>query len=296
MGRTIGFIGLGNMGGPMAANLQKLCDRFLINDHHQEHMDPLIAKGAEVELDVVRMAVQSDVVVLSLPGPRQVQETLLGEKGLLENGRPGMYIVDTSTIDVQTSQKMAERAAERQIFYVDAPVSGGPKKAASSTLTVMVGAREEELTEIADIMKGIGSNLFYMGVRGGGSAIKIINNCMSFSIGIVNAEALKMADHVGIDFDTFYAVVKNSSGGNTTLNVKSEKLRNNDIEAAFTIDLVIKDLELASQLCRDCGISNFSLAQALQWYRMAQHCGYAKKDSTAVARMIRGLESESRGH
>lgn len=290
MNGVVGFIGLGTMGRPMAANLIGVCHRLLVCDHHQENMDALRAKGAEMELDCARMAREADVIFLSLPAPRQVREVVQGPDGLLAHGHAGQYIIDTSTVDTTTSRELADEAAGRGIVYIDAPVSGGGHNAAAGTLTFMLGAREEELTPVLPLIRAMGKTLHYMGRRGGGSAIKIINNFMCFAIQIVNAEALVMADHVGMTFDEFFAVVDTSSGSNTGLRAKREKLRRDDIEAAFTVDLVIKDLELAVQICRDCGIPNFTLNFALQWYRMAQYNGYAKKDSTSVIRLIRGLD------
>ena len=156
---------------------------------------------------------------------------------------------------------------------------------------VMIGANTDEIAPIRPLIETIGTTIHFMGRRGGGSAIKIINNFMSFAIMIVNAEALLMADHIGIPFDNFYDVVSSSSGGNVNLNAKKDKIRANDIEASFTTDLVIKDMELAVQLCRDSGISNFTLNSALQWYRMAQYQGYAKKDSSSVVQLIRNLQA-----
>ena len=290
MNGVVGFIGLGNMGRPMAANLIGTCQRLLVCDHHQENMDALRAKGAEIELDCARMAREADVIFLSLPAPKQVREAVQGPDGLLAHGHAGQYIIDTSTVDTTTSRELAGEAAGLGIIYIDAPVSGGGHNAAAGTLTFMLGARGEELAPVLPLIQAMGKTLHYMGRRGGGSAIKIINNFMCFAIQIVNAEALVMADHVGMTFDEFFAVVDTSSGGNTGLRAKREKLRRDDIEAAFTVDLVIKDLELAVQICRDCGIPNFTLNFALQWYRMAQYNGYAKKDSTSVIRLIRGLD------
>lgn len=290
MNKTVGFIGLGNMGKPISANLLKVCQRLLVCDHHEENMHLLRGKGAEICLDIRRMAEESDVIFLSLPGPKQVREVMLGEGGLAAAGHRGQYIVDLSTVDPETSQEVSAAAEKGGILYVDAPVSGGVKKSESGTLTVMLGAREEEAAPIRPLLESFGSVLHFMGARGGGSAIKVINNFMGFAIQIVNAEALSMADHAGIDFDTFYPVVSSSSGGNTCLNAKKDKLRTGDIEASFTVDLVIKDLELAAQMCRDCGIPNFTLNSALQWYRMAQHNGYAKKDSSSVVKLIRELD------
>jgi len=291
MKSTVGFVGLGNMGRPISTNILKESARLLVNDHHEENMELLHSRGAVIESDTQVIAAQADVIFLCLPGPQQVREAVLGEKGLLAQGHTGQYIVDLSTIDVSTSQEIAREAKENDINYIDAPVSGGVKNAVSGTLTVMIGANTDEIAPIRPLIETIGTTIHFMGRRGGGSAIKIINNFMSFAIMIVNAEALLMADHIGIPFDNFYDVVSSSSGGNVNLNAKKDKIRANDIEASFTTDLVIKDMELAVQLCRDSGISNFTLNSALQWYRMAQYQGYAKKDSSSVVQLIRNLQA-----
>lgn len=288
---TVGFIGLGNMGRPIAVNVLKDCKKLLVCDHHVENMEFLRSKGAVIEENPAHIAGQADVIFLSLPAPKQVREAVLGNDGLLSQGHEGQYIVDLSTVDVTTSQELAQAAQEKGIRYLDAPVSGGVRNAEAGTLTVMLGAEKAEIGPILPLIQAVGKTLHFMGHRGGGSAIKIINNFMGFTIQIVNAEALLMADHAEIAFDTFFDVVSSSSGGNTCLRAKKDKIKMDDIEASFTVNLVIKDLELAVQMCRDCGISNFTLSLALQWYRMAQYNGYAQKDSSSVVRLIRNLEA-----
>jgi 2-hydroxymethylglutarate dehydrogenase len=294
MAPQIGFIGLGNMGRGIAGNLQKKCGPVIVCDHHDENVQLLQKSGAIAETDAALLAGKCDVVFLSLKGPQQVRDALVGPNGLLINGRRGQYIFDLSTVDTTTSRQMAQEAEKMGITYIDTPVSGGVKGAADGTLTMMLGATEGEVSEFSPYLQAIAATFYYIGQRGGGSAIKIINNFMSFSILFINAEAVLMADHLGIPFDTFYDVVSSSSGGNSVLNHKQQKIRAHDIEANFTVDLVIKDLELAVQLCRDCGISNFSLNMVLQWYRMAQHRGYAQKDSSSIVQLLRDLEEAPR--
>jgi 3-hydroxyisobutyrate dehydrogenase-like beta-hydroxyacid dehydrogenase len=295
MGKTLGFIGLGNMGRPMAANLTAVCDQLLVLDHHEENMEALCVRGAVRARDYAEIAEKAEVIFLSLPDGSCSREAVAGENGLLARGHRGQYILDTSTVDIATSRDLHKAAEGRGIIYLDAPVSGGVKKAADGTLTFMVGASEEELKPILPYVKALSGTIHYMGKIGSGTAIKIINNYMSFATQIVNAEALVMADEMKISFDDFYQVVSTSSGGNTGLSSKKDKIRSQDLSASFTVDLAVKDLELAAQICREARIPNFTLNNAIQWFRLAQNNGFSKDDVTSVIYLIRSLTRHDAG-
>lgn len=291
-----GFIGLGNMGAPMAANLLKLHGSLVVFNRSQARCIELAGKGAVVARDVRELAELADTVFLALPGPAEVMEITAGTEGLLAHGKPGLRIVDFSTVAPQTSRQMADAAEAKGMTYIDVPVSGGCVSAAKGTLSLMIGATEQEIADISlrPSLEAVGSVFHFIGKRGGGSAIKIINNFMSFTAQVMNGEAILMADHLGIPLDTFYDVVLSSSGANTVLAAKKDKVKTGDLAPGFVIDLVLKDLELARQLCQDSGIANFSLNTGIQFYRMAQQRGYGKNDSSSVIKMIRDLEPSDR--
>ena len=251
----------------------------------------LAQKGAAIAGSVGDLAQHTDIIFLSLPGPAEVKEIVAGPDGLLTHSKPGQYIIDFSTVDPLLSQQMAEAANLKSVTYIDIPVSGGGVGAAKGTLSLMIGGTETELADagLLPYLEVVGNVFHYIGKRGGGSAIKIINNYMSFSAQVINGEAILMADHLGIPLDVFYDVVSSSSGNNAILGAKMNKVKNDDLEPGFVIDLVLKDLELARQLCQDCSISNFTLNMGIQFYRMAQHLGYGKKDSSSVIKVIREL-------
>ena len=288
----IGFIGLGNMGFPMAENLLKVAGALIIYNRTASKCAPLVEKGAIQAAGPEEVATRSDVIFLSLPGPKQVEE--IGSV-LIDRGRAGQIILDTSTVSPALNVRLAERAKAKGISYVDVPVSGGPAGAAAGKLSLMIGATEEELAalDVKRYLDVIGDKFFYIGKRGTGNAIKLINNFMAFSAQVVNGEALAMADALGIDVDTFYDVTTHSSGNNMILGAKMAKVKHGDMKPGFATDLVVKDLELARQLCQEAELPNFSLNSALQFYRLAQTNGHGKDDSSSVIATIRETYGKS---
>lgn len=290
MAMRLGFIGLGNMGGPMADNMLTKFGNLTVFNRSQTKCRELEARGARIAASPAELAQLSDVVFLCLPGPKEVTAIAAGENGLFENSRPGQIFVDFSTVAPSTSMEMDRLAREKNVVYIDVPVSGGGAGAAKGALSLMIGASEAEIADLGLLpyLEAVGNKFHYTGKRGGGSAVKVINNYMAFTAQVINGEALLMADHLGIPVDTFYEVVTSSSGNNMILNAKMQKVKTGDLAPGFTVDLVLKDLELARQLCQDSRIPNFTLNTGIQFYRAAQLAGYGSKDSSSVIQIIRG--------
>ncbi|MBR1496269.1 MAG: NAD(P)-dependent oxidoreductase [Oscillospiraceae bacterium] len=286
MSKNIGFIGLGNIGAPMAENLRKKAGGILVYNRSQEKCAPFAERGAAVAASVAEVAEKSELIFLSLPGPAQADGVV---RTLLAHGKARQIIVDTSTVSPKLNRDLAAAAAEKGITYLDMPVSGGPAGAANGKLSLMVGAGEEEFLSLGlkEYTDTIGNKYFFMKTRGGGNAIKLINNFMAFAAQAVNGEAAAMADALGISMDDFYEVTMNSSGNNMILGAKMQKVKSGDLKPGFATDLVVKDLELARQLCQDAAIPNFTLNTALQLYRLAQTKGHGKDDSSSVIATIR---------
>lgn len=292
MSKTLGFIGLGNMGYPMAVNLLKKEGKLFINNRSTDKYAPLVAEGATVAADAAEMAQSADVIFLSLPGPIQVEEVVTT---LIANGKDGQIIIDLSTVSPKLNRQMASAAAEKNITYIDVPVSGGPAGAAGGKLSLMIGASEEEFLALGlkEYTDTIGDKYFFMGDRGNGNAIKLINNFMAFAAQAINGEALAMADALGISQEAFYEVTTKSSGNNMILGAKKAKILGDDYKPGFALNLVVKDLELARQLCQDADIPNFTLNTALQFYRIAQTKGLGQEDSSAVIKTIRQIAKKA---
>ena len=295
MDKRLGFIGLGNMGFPMAKNLLNTFGNLVVYNRSQQKCKELERIGAVIATSVYDFTQNTDIIFLSLPGPQEVLEIVLGKDGILSCAHKGQIIIDLSTVSPSTNQIIVEKAQLLGVTYIDVPVSGGPQGAQSSSLSLMIGASEKEIDSLhlKDYLQVIGSTFHYIGKRGGGSAIKIINNFMSFAGQVINGEALLMADSLGISPETFYQVTTTSSGNNVILKAKMNKVLNDDLKPGFALDLTVKDLELARQLCQDQMIPNYTLNIAIQFYREAQKRGYGQNDSSSVIRVIRGLDENN---
>lgn len=286
--KKLTFIGLGNMGFPMASNLLKTFSSLTVYNRSQEKCQILATQGAHIASSIEEIAQKSDLIFLALPGPIEVEPIV---RKLIDYGHKDQIIVDFSTIAVQLSQDLAAFAKDKGLVYLDVPVSGGGLGASKAELSLMIGATQAEINHLGLLpyFNAVGKTFHYMGQRGLGTAIKLINNAMAFSIQVINAEALAMADALQIPTELFYQVVSSSSGNNAILGVKKNKVLTQDLEANFTLDLSIKDLELARQLCQTSKISNFSLNLALQMYRLSSQKGYGSKDTVSVIKVIREL-------
>lgn len=286
----VGFIGLGNMGYPMAENMLAEFGNLTVFNRSKTKAEILKGKGAEIAESPGALAEAVDVIILALPGPKEVEDIVAGENGILSVAKCNLKIIDTSTISPVTSEKIHNLCNAQGTYYVDCPVSGGPAGAAKSSLTVMIGASEEEIDGqgLMPYLNVIGSSFHYIGKIGGGSSVKIINNYIAFTTQVVNGEALLMADTLGIPASVFYQVTASSSGNNAILKAKMDKVLNGDISPGFALDLAVKDLELARQLCQDIKVPNFTLNTGIQFYRDAQRKGYGQDDSCSVIKIIRG--------
>ena len=203
-------------------------------------------------------------------------------------------MLDTSTISPELSREMAAAADEKNMHYIDCPVSGGPAGTARGTLSIMIGCEEEPFVSQGwkEVTDAFAKTYFFMKNPGMGSAIKLINNFMAFSAQVINGEALSMADALGISATDFYAVTTASSGNNMILKAKMNKVLSGDRKPGFATDLVVKDLELADDLCHDAKVPAIMLNNALQMYRLGQAKGYGSDDSSAVIGMIRQLRKK----
>lgn len=214
----------------------------------------------------------------------------------MKHGHPGQYIIDTSTIPYGLSAKLCELAKEKSITYVDVPISGGAGRAADGTLSLMAGATKEEMdnAQLSQYLEVIGNKIHYADIRGGGIGLKILNNMLSKAILFADAEAVLLAEHMGIPFETLYNVIMSSSSQNEILRIKHEHIANHDYSASaksyFPVTGTLKDLDLARQLGDETGISSFGCNNMIQWYRIAQQRGYGNLDSSSIVELLRELE------
>ncbi|EGR3000815.1 3-hydroxyisobutyrate dehydrogenase [Vibrio parahaemolyticus] len=250
----IAFIGLGNMGAPMAKNLLKAGLNVEVFDLNPNAVAELTALGAS-SADSVQQAVQgADVVVTMLPASQHVQSVYLGQDGILDSVKSGTLLIDSSTIDPATALSVGEQAELRGISFVDAPVSGGVAGAAAGTLTFIVGGSQENFIQAKALLSNMGKNIFHAGDAGAGQVAKICNNMMLGILMSGTCEALNLGMENGLDPKVLSDIMLQSSGRNWALElynpcpgVMENTPASNGYQGGFMSQLMAKDLGLAME-------------------------------------------------
>jgi 3-hydroxyisobutyrate dehydrogenase len=282
----VGFVGLGNMGNPMASNLIKAGHQLTVHDLRREAATNLLEMGANWA-DAPREVVPgSDVVFTSLPVPRDVEAVVLGEKGILEGAAGGTVYLDLSTNSPTAIRRIHDVCAERGVTVLDAPVSGGVYGAAAASLAVMVGGDRTVFDRMKPTLDAIGSHVVYCGPIGNGMVCKICNNLLSMGIGVLMTEALTLGVKAGVDLATLADVIANSSGGNRRLTEKFPRfLFKGNFAPGFATALAAKDVRLATDLGREYGIPMELSNMVDQRHVEAMFRGWGPEDSDAVSRI-----------
>jgi len=286
---NVGFIGLGRMGEPMARKMLTGGHSLFVHDVSSEACQALAADGAERLDSPAGIAARADIVLTSLPGPREVEAVMMGAHGVFTTVRQNAIVVDTSTVGPSLSRQMARRFSEKGASYLDGPVSGGQEGAAAGTLTVMVGGDEGAFERARPILSLIGSNLYYMGPSGSGNAVKLIVQMIYLSYVAVFCEGLSLGEKIGIPFDRFFEVLVNSSAGKPGIEKRYEMLKENDLTPRFEIDLGLKDLALALEICVRYHQSPVVTQAASEAYQRAKQLGLGGKDLTALRALDQDL-------
>ncbi|KAA1281927.1 MAG: NAD(P)-dependent oxidoreductase [SAR202 cluster bacterium] len=282
----VGFIGLGNMGNPMATNLVNAGHELVVHDLRREAATNLLEMGA-TWADTPKEAVPGrDVVFTSLPVPRDVEAVVLGENGILEGASSETVYMDLSTNSPTAIRRIHDMCAEKGVTVLDAPVSGGTYGAAAATLAVMVGGDKSVYDRMKPTLDAIGSHVVYCGPIGNGMVCKICNNLLSMGIGVLMTEALTMGVKAGVDLATLADVIANSTGGNKRLTDKFPRfLFKGNFEPGFATALAAKDVRLATDLGREYGIPMELSNLVDQRHVEAMFRGWGPEDSDAVSKI-----------
>lgn len=248
----ITFIGLGNMGGPMASNLVKAGHDVTVFDLSKDAVAELVSEGAKSADTAHEAAKGAECVITMLPAGQHVEAVYLGDDGLLANLPAGTLVIDSSTIAPETARGVAEVAREKDIPFLDAPVSGGVGGAKAGTLTFICGGAEEAFAKAKPILEPMAKNIFHAGDHGSGQVAKICNNMLLAILMAGTSEALALGVKNGLDPAVLSEIMKQSSGGNWALNVYNPwpgvmdgVPASRDYEGGFLVNLMSKDLGLA---------------------------------------------------
>jgi 3-hydroxyisobutyrate dehydrogenase len=294
---TIGFIGLGNMGAPMAANLVKAGHRVTGFDLVSKAVESLAAKGGTAAVSALSAAAGSEIVITMLPAGPQVRSVYLGEDGLLAHAPKDALLIDCSTIDVETARAVAAAAAEAGFDMLDAPVSGGVSGAEAATLTFMVGGQDAVFSRAQPILAAMGRTIVHAGPAGNGQAAKICNNMMLGVSMIAVCEAFSLAERLGLEAQVLFDISAKSSGQCWALTSYCPvpgpvpaSPANRDYAPGFTAAMMLKDLRLAQQAAGASAAPTPLGAAAANLYQLFVDEGAGGRDFSAIYRFIRKPE------
>lgn len=289
----IAFIGLGNMGGPMAANLAKAQHHVVAFDLSDAAVSAAVEKGAHKAASAAEAVKGAEIVVTMLPAGKHVRDVY--EKDVLPNVAKGTLLIDCSTIDVESARHVAALAEKAGMDMVDAPVSGGVGGATAGTLTFMVGGSEGAFAKAKPILEKMGKNIVLAGTSGGGQAAKICNNMILGVSMIAVSEAFMLAKRLGLDAQKLFDVASTASGQCWSLTnycpvpgPVPTSPANRDYQPGFTAAMMLKDLMLAQQAANAAGASTPLGAEAAQLFSLFVNSGNGAKDFSGIVKMLDG--------
>jgi 3-hydroxyisobutyrate dehydrogenase-like beta-hydroxyacid dehydrogenase len=282
----IGFIGVGNMGGPMCRNIIKNTNHeVIVFDLNPDAVKACTDLGASAGTSVADVASRCDVTIASLPLPKIVEEVTLGKGGIAESAKPGSVFIDLSTNAPATAKRVSEGMAAKGIHMLEAPVSGGTARAADGTIVIMVGGDATVFENNLPLLKSFSGEVIHLGEIGFGSVAKLINNMLAFCNAAAAAEALMMGKRSGIDLKKLDAVIRNASGMSSGYANMATKAFAGNFAPTFALDLAHKDLRLAMELADELGVPGMIAPQVLNLMRMARGMGLGPSDSTSVIKV-----------
>jgi 3-hydroxyisobutyrate dehydrogenase len=285
----IGFIGTGLMGLPMARNLLKAGFPLTACNRTRSRAEPLIAEGATV-VDAPRKAAEkADVVITIVSDTPDVQQVILGANGVIEAARPGMTVIDMSTISPRVTGEIARALAQRGVEMLDAPVSGGVKGAIEGTLSIMVGGRREVFERCRPVLEAMGKKLVYCGEHGKGQMVKLCNQIAIASNLVACAEAIVFARKAGVDPMTMIEAVGAGAAGSWVINVLGPKMVEHDFAPGFMVKLQQKDLRLVMQAASELGVSVPGAMLANQLFTAVEAEGGGSDGTQALVRALEKL-------
>ena len=280
---AIGFIGLGRMGRPMASNLSRKGFRLHVYDIDPDAVAELELLQASGAANVAEVAAKSDVIVTMLPDSAVVGSVVAGAEGVLANARAGSLILDMSTIDPNTTDRLAKEAAAKGIGFVDAPVGRLASHADRGESLFMVGASEADFQRVKPLLEAMGTTIYHCGGVGAGTRTKLVNNYLAVSSCQLNAEALALSQRFGLDLERTLDVLYGTTAVNGQLKIAwPAKVLKGDTAPGFTIDLAHKDLTLVVEAANAAKVPMPMAAAAREAYSMARSRGFGGQDFSAM--------------
>jgi 3-hydroxyisobutyrate dehydrogenase-like beta-hydroxyacid dehydrogenase len=282
----VGFIGLGNIGQPMARRLLAGGYELTVHNRSQAAVEALVQLGARRAGNPREVAESADVVCTALPFPVTVDAIYLGPDGLCQHARPGQILIDHSTVSPATSRRIAEAARTAGAEALDAPVSGGPEAAARGSLAIMVGGEVATFERVRSLLALLGTNVRLCGPSGAGATLKLINQVLVTIHSVAAAEALSLARAAGVDPELALEMLMAGLAASGILDRNGNRILARDFTAGARIDLMVKDAALAREQCDSLGLELPVFFRARASFERALELGYGHEDLAGVVRTL----------
>lgn len=288
--QTVGYIGLGIMGAPMAGHILDAEYDLLVHNRTAAKCQPLVERGAQAFDSPAALAeAKPDVICINVTDTPDVQAVLFGQRGIVHGASRGLVIIDHSTISPVATQQYAQQLKENGITFMDAPVSGGDVGARQATLSIMVGGPAEAFTRVEPLLKTMGRRVVHLGEAGMGQLCKACNQvCVACTLlGVV--EAMALAKKGGLNLQKMIEVVGGGAGGSWQLDNLGPKIAEDDHAPGFMIDLVLKDLAIVADTARSQQLPLAGTTAAEHLFRAAAAHGHGKLGTQAMAKTLEKL-------
>jgi 2-hydroxy-3-oxopropionate reductase len=282
----VGYIGLGLMGRSIARNILKAGFPLFVHNRSRPAVDELVAEGATAASTPAVVAAQVDVVFTNLPDTPDVEQVALGERGIIEGAHDGLIYIDNSTIKPASARMIAEKLAERKVFALDAPVSGGDIGARNGTLTIMVGGDSSALEKAMPVLMATGKTVTHVGDSGAGQVAKAANQIMVAAQMVAMGELLVFAKKAGVDPRKVVDAIKGGAAQCWTLDVKPPRLFEGNREPGFKAHMQLKDLKIIMETAREYDIPVPSTLENTKLFQQMIELGMGELDNSAVVGVI----------
>jgi len=283
--KTVGFIGLGTMGAPMAANLLRKGYAVTVFNRTPDKADELVRLGADVAASPAEAARSADVVITMISNDLAAEEVYYGDQGVLSGLAPGTTVIDSSTVSPSLSIRLARDIGNKFAYFIDAPVTGSKPAAEAGQLLFMAGGDKQAVEEQQDVLLAMGKEIIHTGPSGSGSTAKLAHNTI---VGINAAgliEGMAIAAKGGIDASSFLRIVLFGGASSKQAELKGRKIIDRDFSVQFSLELMLKDLKLSSALSDELGANAPMLEAAKSVFQVGQSSGHGESDLCALAQV-----------
>ena len=281
--KKIGFVGLGIMGKPMAKNLLKAGYDLTVFDINQEAVNEVVAAGGVAAKTAKDVAAQSEAVITMLPNSPHVKTAVLGENGVLEGAKPGLILIDMSSIAPLAAQEVAAAVAKQGVEMLDAPVSGGEPKAIDGSLSIMVGGKQEIFDRCVELLSKMGKSVVRCGDIGAGNTTKLANQIIVALNIAALSEALVLATKAGVDPELVFNAIRGGLAGSTVMEAKAPMILAGNFKPGFKIDLHIKDLANAIETGHEVGVPLPLTSSVMEILQALKVDGKGQNDHSGIA-------------